>query len=1751
MTAAGSTTPRGHRRGNALILVAGVLVLLVIMATVFLSRTGTLRELGTAQRQGAFHRDRMESAASDIAQEVADSLFVRPIDYTLIEFVKGVPPEEARRKTPEASSGRYEVDPQFSWNRAPHEVIPWTNPPDWLTWPLRAGPLPERADDADLDPLADLTAWQWGEYRPSGASLDLFTWPDAGEVWPPVTQPYDNVVMQPRENPLGGPGVSDTRWLRDIEPQRMGVRTLADPTNPNSADINPFLDRHADAFSHWRHMSWIGRPGNGWRMCPDIADVTGVRSNIDVDGQRYSADTTGQPAVWADGRPYYGGVYQRSDVPVEQWPAMMPTEFAGGFNGGELARLTDDDILVEGDSATSVFLPPNDDVEVLEGLQDASVPAWDPDVSIDFWDRWLTWLRPEGYKAALVAARNGNGNLLPPNFYDLDDLDGDGVRGEYYDPASFPDHPDYDPTAPAQLGEAPLDEFRPGAARWHVSRILTDTDGDGFTDSFWWLSPHVGVDGTRQVVGVSVTDNAGRVNANVATRFVKSDSPGALEGTRGWTPADVALVSQNFAPAGDDAYAPAAAPVWNTGFFDIEAHQPALLETTWDMSQDLHPDLIYPFVTYPEDGGGSGQGWSEAYQHWNSNYWRATSNRAFLEAINVDSGGGNPNPFFPDVYPHDISDRDNRLFYFRQSGQDPQHPENIFTPFNLADELELRAYEGNNHGWISSRLERSLGPSGAYLNGEPHVLRGNLNRMESGEADEQLDNRQLAHDLRHRLTLFNGARNETMPAHLWWSHRAPMPRADDIVVGGDLPGSGLTPNFDVRVEDMHERFDGQTRGKIDLRAWERPARGLPSMNTEYDPPTFSDRLAQGLLLGLTSGDVTDRDPGGNVVDPTTGFDYVHGETGRTIPLRGGRDSYFGEGDEAWEQTRRAAAAMAANMLAARDPDQEQPLLSEADILAGAPTPHEYHGVIGAVPLPFFEGAYYPDDLDAHTDSNNPGDIVFPGAETISAGGSTDADQLRNDLSFGNGSGNLVTDHVDLSDISRPPSANAGMLVGQMEPWEIVCVAIDLNGDGLAEYVEQRPWAAAEGAEVVGVMRSLAGSTDCPEIEDACKTACGLPQNQQANYFNGVRSAADDPTCECAKDAYPLYSTADPYEPVPQWSKVYAPEVHMLGMEPQPFISEVFFAEVARPWMFPDELICQNDDCQQKWSWYWVGNYQNETELATPGGVIEGPDMPVVPRVMLAVQLVNPYQHAIPLMRRRDGVLKPIYKLRLMNQDRSGGGEAPTWEIPLDPTANGPLRTAQAFDDPGVQGGIDIAEQVPSFAVDPTADPIPMLPPATNDAPYSLMIVLNGMELAPWRGAEHTDASGNDRPSEVVQWLDFLDAEPRRHPAWHQVLDPEASFANGADTFRQIEPGELIWRIDPARLEDIGIEQDELTSASAWYDAAVAGGGVFNGPSIDPTLGAAVELVRTYGSPFPGSYTPDSAAIVVDRTVGQNGVDELSHVIGTQMAMHALPPTTAISQATAGTGFLQLQMQAPSYDTAGGTPPGTVAATFNMGYPKSLQRRHRKDPWDTDGDGDVEESEMLVVDALDSSGVSSLAHLESQGEDQWGALAVDPWDARWMQWGRYSRAWAVDDVDVSRDIQYPPVPEADGPDLDDLGEADRRLWRADRAAPRFVAGVGRVTKSWSPQWANELGLMPDAQVTAGQPGNYIPPEGQSWDVDAWPPLVSAKDWGGADIDHVYSASHQPGWEAVNSSALFADIHAGYPLLVDENLPHLGP
>ena len=75
-----STPAQSSRRGNALVLAASVLVLLVIIATTFISRTQTGRATAAAVRKEAERQDSVDGVGEDIAQLVANALFVRPVD---------------------------------------------------------------------------------------------------------------------------------------------------------------------------------------------------------------------------------------------------------------------------------------------------------------------------------------------------------------------------------------------------------------------------------------------------------------------------------------------------------------------------------------------------------------------------------------------------------------------------------------------------------------------------------------------------------------------------------------------------------------------------------------------------------------------------------------------------------------------------------------------------------------------------------------------------------------------------------------------------------------------------------------------------------------------------------------------------------------------------------------------------------------------------------------------------------------------------------------------------------------------------------------------------------------------------------------------------------------------------------------------------------------------------------------------------------------------------------------------------------------------------------------------------------------------------------------------------------------------------------------------------------------------------------------------------------------------------------------
>ena len=72
--------PRGARRGNAMILVAGILVLLVVIATAYITRTQGGRTTAIAVQQAETRDTNAKVIAGALAQEVADPLFAWRVD---------------------------------------------------------------------------------------------------------------------------------------------------------------------------------------------------------------------------------------------------------------------------------------------------------------------------------------------------------------------------------------------------------------------------------------------------------------------------------------------------------------------------------------------------------------------------------------------------------------------------------------------------------------------------------------------------------------------------------------------------------------------------------------------------------------------------------------------------------------------------------------------------------------------------------------------------------------------------------------------------------------------------------------------------------------------------------------------------------------------------------------------------------------------------------------------------------------------------------------------------------------------------------------------------------------------------------------------------------------------------------------------------------------------------------------------------------------------------------------------------------------------------------------------------------------------------------------------------------------------------------------------------------------------------------------------------------------------------------------
>ena len=597
------------RRGNTIVLVVGILVLLVIIATAYISRTHAGRVTAAATQRANLRDDNAQVIADSIASEIAEALFVRPIAFAFGP-AGAVPDSNAPRLPILPDALRYDFDPDYPYNFAPYHVVPFTN---WL----------------DEPPGTFNPQWPEGPGSPDGLT----------HLPPPF-----NAIPIGAGNPLGNPGFGDTRWLAGIEPLRWDT------------DGDGILD----AFSHWRHMTNIARPGNGWRIVGDISIV--VKSLV--------TDLS---------------------IPVEQQLAVR----------------------------SNAFHP----VTGLPSLRSIGID--------NFFDRWQNWLGGPGFGGYPVAYTNPL--QIPPNFLDLKDLDGDGVRHNF--------------------GDGPQDEFIPGTARHAVSSMLADADGDGFTDSFYFLAPTMIERGIRQIVAIRIIDNSAMLNANVATRFLRS---GTQSKTTGATPADLALVGRAAPGTGTDN--------WNVGFYDNPDH---------DNTHGVAGPYAFDYLT---------------------DRWE----RHVTEVGLVDPSGD------PIVAP----DAATRLEYWRSAGRAPFSATAGLTPFTLADELELRMFHGQNYPWIFSRYEYSVQSE----NGGPDdgFLRGSTAREESSEYLDQLTNQMLAADNRRKLTLFSGARNDLMPPWLRWRWEIPA----DIDA---LATANPADNDGNGVADVIDRFLAQARTKLDLR----------------------------------------------------------------------------------------------------------------------------------------------------------------------------------------------------------------------------------------------------------------------------------------------------------------------------------------------------------------------------------------------------------------------------------------------------------------------------------------------------------------------------------------------------------------------------------------------------------------------------------------------------------------------------------------------------------------------------------------------------------------------------------------------------------------------------------------------------------------------------------------------------------------------------------------------------------------------
>lgn len=797
-----------------MILVVSILVLLVIIATAFVSRTQGGRVTASAQQQAAAQTDRVGPIAHAVTDDISQALFVKPVnptDPSLLPPGTGIassayPRLSASMDIPVQGSGfipgsqtRFGVDPLDTlsnstlaigtdgivdgYNYAPYEVRPWTN------WP------------------------------------DLYNASPAGDI-----RSFEG-------NPVGNPGFGDARWLRSTEPVRV-------------------VFQGSPAFSHWAHLSWIPSSNNGWRLVTDISNVAANTLTLvaPVDPAQFFATPPAR----------YG-----LQIPYEQWLPSLPPD-------------------------PTLWIP-----TTLGAVPPAPMGPF-PNPSTPQGDAALTFQQlafgttpvaaPQGgWFSSAHAEALGDQSMVLPNF----------LRLKWFGPKG--------------------DEFIKDSPRNIITRTLCDTDGDGFTDSFWFLAPTSLDRSVRHLVGVSVVDNCALLNVNIATR---SDSAT----TGGTTPSDLALVGRQNS-TGAVIPPPGASPQYSdeVGFLSTALNTAGSTAYSGVSVNFQRERFGAPTTTATIPG--------------------SLTDPTLLRELGIvkeaSTGIAAANPAFPNFLKSGLERV--RFFkamsiggavdgYFNAAGvpvlrSASGSPAEQLDPFSMADELELRAFTGHNNPYLRTRLERAIDPDTTPADQNFQFLRSSMAREETSEYFDQLDARQLLFDNRRKITTVSAARNDLMPPWLWTL--PPAPAADpttpwtagqvrswkplyqsaygilDVSAARSVPPQG-TPDLAKQfpAQPGADTGDGNCDGVVDQTDVELARSQFLSWNRKVDlnRELFDDHAnAQQFLMAQ-------HDFGRDVMKVLQ----------RSLLDVDTRTSVFGSEIADLDKARRACASWTANILAARD-----------------------------------------------------------------------------------------------------------------------------------------------------------------------------------------------------------------------------------------------------------------------------------------------------------------------------------------------------------------------------------------------------------------------------------------------------------------------------------------------------------------------------------------------------------------------------------------------------------------------------------------------------------------------------------------------------------------------------------------------------------------------------------------------------------------------------------------------------------------